>query len=306
MQALSSYSQSKHADVARALASVRSPADGLIADAFVTAKGFFARFIWPDLPLETSAKLGGLIGALHARHPELNLKPVEKNSPQWNSIFHGWSEDLESAEAIERVFSAHFPKRVSWVESERDRGGRIAAKLRIEGLGETTSPPPETAPSLRARWRASSGEVSLHLFWKDSVAIPSGPLSPADLGAFQASVREICQWAERRIRPVLDILHQRLKVLYGERFRGLYVFGSYARPDAGIELADDSDLDVALLLSEFESPYSEIERFSEITADISLEHGLVISLVPIRENDFKEGKTNFIRVISEYAIDPFK
>jgi predicted nucleotidyltransferase len=119
-------------------------------------------------------------------------------------------------------------------------------------------------------------------------------------------VKEISRWAERRIRPVLESLHQRLKALYGERFRGLYVFGSYARPDAGIMLAEDSDLDVALLLSEFESPYSEIERFSEITADISLEHGLVISLVPIREDDFKAGKTNFIRVISEYAVDPFK
>lgn len=122
MQALSSYSSSKHADVARALASFRSPTDGLSTDTFVTPKGHFARFIWPDLPLGASAKLGGLIEALHAGHPELNLKPVEKNSPEWNSIFHGWSEDLESAGAIERIFSAHFPKRVCWVEAERDRG----------------------------------------------------------------------------------------------------------------------------------------------------------------------------------------
>ena len=211
MQALSSYSQSKHADVARALASLRSRVDGLSADTFATAKGFFARFIWPDLPIEISAKLGGLVGALHAQHPELDLNPVDKNSPEWSSVFHGWSTDLESAGAIETVFSAHFPKRVSWVESERDRGGGIAAKLRIEGLGETTPPPPETPPSLRAGWRASWGEVTLNLFWKDSMAIPPGPLSAADLGAFQASVREISHWAERRVRPILDTLHQRLK-----------------------------------------------------------------------------------------------
>lgn len=302
MQALSSYSPPKHADVARALASLRSPADGLSADTFATAKGFFARFIWPDLPLGTSAKLGGLIGALHTRHPELNLKPVEKNSPEWNSIFHGWSEDLESAGAIERVLSAHFPKRVSWVESQRDRGGRIAAKLRIEGLGETAPPSPETPSSLRAGWRASLGEVSLYLFWKDSMAIPPGPLSPADLGAFQASVREICQWAERRIRPVLDTLHQRLKALYGDRFRGLYVFGSYARPDAGIELPESSDLDVALILSDFENLYEERARFGDLVADLSLEHSMVISVVPVAEPDFREGRTNFSRVISEYAV----
>jgi predicted nucleotidyltransferase len=301
MQALSSYNQSKHADVARALASLRSPAEGLSADTFVTAKGFFARFIWPDLPIETSANLGGLIGALHATHPELNLRPVEKNSPEWNSIFHGWSEDLESAAAIETVFSAHFPRRVSWVEAERDRGGRIVAKLRIEGLVETTLPP-ETPPSLRAGWRASLGEVSLNLFWKDSMAIPPGPLSPADLGAFEASVKGISHWAQRRIRPVLDTLHQRLKALYGERFRGLYVFGSYARPDAGIELPESSDLDLALILSDFENLYEERARFGDLVADLSLEHSMVISVVPIAEPDFREGRTNFGRVIFEYAV----
>jgi predicted nucleotidyltransferase len=263
----------------------------------------FVCFVWPDWPPALTSELGLRVDAFRAQHPE--LRSVEAGTPEWDAVFHGWHSDPESALAIAGAFTKHFGERVLWVESQEDTRGRIAAKLRIEGLGGTTAPP-ETPPPLRAGWRVSSGEVTLHLFWKDSMAVPAGPLSPADLGAFQASVREICQWAERRIRPVLDILHQRLKALYGDRFRGLYVFGSYARPDAGIELADDSDLDVALLLSEFESPYSEVERFSEITADISLEHGLVISLVPIRENDFKGGKTNFIRVISEYAIDPFK
>jgi predicted nucleotidyltransferase len=302
MQALSSYSSSKHADVARALASLRSPAEGVSADTFVTAKGLFARFIWPDLPTETSAKLGGLIGALHAKHPELGLKPLERDAPQWSSVFRGWSTDLESAGAIERVFSAHFPKRVSWVESERDRGGRIAAKLRVEGLGEIPPPPPDTPHPLGPYWRRSSGEVSLHLFWKDSMAIPPGPLSPADLGAFEASVREISHWAERRVRPILDALHQRLKALYGDRFRGLYVFGSYARPDAGIELPESSDLDVALILSDFANLYEERARFGDLVADLSLEHSLVISVVPVSEADFREGRTNFSRVISEYAV----
>jgi predicted nucleotidyltransferase len=302
MRALSSYSQSKHADVARALASLRASAEGLSADTFVTARGFFARFVWPDLPTETSRKLGGFIGALHSGHPELGLKPLERDAPEWSSVFHGWSTDLESAGAIERVFSAHFPKRVSWVESERDRGGRIAAKLRVEGLGEIPPPPPYTPHPLRDYWRRSADEVSLHLFWKDSMAIPPGPLSDADLAAFDASVKEISHWAERRIRPVLDTLHQRLKGLYGERFRGLYVFGSYARPDAGIELPESSDLDLALVLSDFENIYEERARFGDLVADLSLEHSLVISVVPVSEADFREGRTNFSRVISEYAV----
>jgi predicted nucleotidyltransferase len=82
----------------------------------------------------------------------------------------------------------------------------------------------------------------------------------------------------------------------------LYVFGSYARPDAGIQLHESSDLDVALILSDFDTVYDERERFGDITYDLSLEHGLVISVVPIKETDFREGQTNFTRVISQYAV----
>jgi predicted nucleotidyltransferase len=221
-------------------------------------------------------------------------------------VFHGWRSDSDSASAIAKAFEKHFGNRVRWVESEVDARGRISARALIEGLRVAPPPPPGASPSLRASPRISSSEVTLELYWKDSIVTPPGPFSVADDQAFYESVKEISYWAQRRIRPVLDTLRQRLKALYGERFRGLYVFGSYARPDAGIELPEDSDLDVALLLSDFESPYSEIERFGGITADISLEHGLVVSLVPIREDDFKAGKTNFIRAISEYAIGPFK
>lgn len=302
MQALSSYNEERHSQVARALASLQNPAEGLVADTFVTPKGFFARFVWPDLPLEASAKLGGLIGALHNRHPELNLKPVKKSSPEWDAVFHGWREDLESAAAIEKAFSTYFPNRVLWVESEKDGRGRIVAKCRIDGLGEATPPPPETPPALRAAWRASLGEVSLNLFWNDSLAQPPPNLSESDRMVFQSSIGAVFQWAERRIRSILDTLHDQLRGLYGERFRGLYVFGSYARPDAGVELPVDSDLDVALLLSEVESAGKEIQRYGQITADLSLQHGLVVSVIPVHELDFREGRTNFTRVISEYAI----
>ncbi len=146
------------------------------------------------------------------------------------------------------------------------------------------------------------GKISLHLFWRDSLAGPVAALGDADRSGFQLSVNEVFQWAEQRIKTLLERLHEKLQNLYGERFRGLYVFGSYARPDAGIELPEDSDLDVALLLSDFESAYQEIDRFGQINADLSLDHGLVVSIVPVREADFREGRTNFTRVISEYAI----
>jgi hypothetical protein len=59
---------------------------------------------------------------------------------------------------------------------------------------------------------------------------------------------------------------------------------------------------VALILSDFQNLYEERARFGDIVADLSLEHSLVISVVPIAEADFRESRTNFTRVISEYAI----
>ena len=67
-------------------------------------------------------------------------------------------------------------------------------------------------------------------------------------------------------------------------------------------MPESSDLDVALVLSDFENRYEERARFGDIVADLSLEHSLVISVVPITEADFQESRTNFTRVISEYAI----
>jgi predicted nucleotidyltransferase len=146
------------------------------------------------------------------------------------------------------------------------------------------------------------GEISFHLSWKNPYAHPVGQIPDAYREKFQLSINEVFQWAGKRIRTVLDQLRDSLQRLYGDRFRGLYVFGSYARPDAGIELPEDSDLDVALLLSDFESSFREIDRFSDITSSLSLEHGLLVSLIPIREADFRDGKTNFTRVIGEYAL----
>jgi len=300
MQALSSYSPDKRSVVEPALRSLEDPAQRLTAESYYTVRGMFACFVWPDWPPALASELGSRVDAFHRQRP--GLRPVQAATPEWDAVFRGWRSDPESALAIAGAFTKHFGERVLWVESEKDTRGRIAAKLRIEGLGETTPPPPGTPPSLRAGWRASLGGVTLNLSWKDSMAIPPGPLSLADLEAFEASVREICQWAERRIRPILDTLQQKLKALYGERFRGLYVFGSYARPDAGIELPESSDLDVALVLSDFENRYEERARFGDIVADLSLEHSLVIFVVPIAEADFRESRTNFTRVISEYAI----
>ncbi len=86
------------------------------------------------------------------------------------------------------------------------------------------------------------------------------------------------------VEPLLQELKQRLQELYGERLKGLYLFGSHARGEA----CEDSDIDVAVVLDDFESVGGEIRRTSEIVGDLSLRYDCVLALVPIREADWRQ------------------
>jgi predicted nucleotidyltransferase len=233
--------------------------------------------MWADWPEELSASIEKEVEVFVRQQ---GLRCLGKDSEDWRGMFVGDS-DREAATEIGEVLSTHFPERVPWVVAERDNKGRIVANSFIDGVGE----------------------IFWNLSWQHVSADPANrKLNALDIAPLNAAILEISRWASRRIRPILDALQDRLKALYGEHFRGLYVFGSYARPDAGIQLHESSDLDVALILSDFDTVYDERERFGDITYDLSLEHGLVISVVPIKETDFREGQTNFTRVISQYAV----
>lgn len=279
MEAVSKFEMRDYERVEEALKSIRDPEAFLNAGQAFSTGGPIVRFGWPDWPEDLSHQLTAKVAALHERS-KLLLKPVAPDTERWNSVIQGWRSDPESAKAVAEAFSDALPGRVRWVFSRCDRRGRIAATCSIQALGD----------------------ISVELAWNGCFAAPLDSPSAADRIALSTAVDDLTQWAGRRIRPILDALRDELKVLYGGRFRGLYVFGSYARPDAGIALPESSDLDVALILSDFESPYEEIARYGDIVADLSLEHNLVISVKAIREADYKEKSTNFTRVISEYAI----
>ena len=84
------------------------------------------------------------------------------------------------------------------------------------------------------------------------------------------------------VEPILQELKQRLQELYGERLKGLYLFGSHARGEASA----DSDIDVAVILDDFKSVGEEIRRWSKVRTELSLRYECVIALVPIREADW--------------------
>ena len=84
------------------------------------------------------------------------------------------------------------------------------------------------------------------------------------------------------IRKLLKELKEGLNRLYGEHLKGLYLYGSYARGD----YKDGSDLDVLVVLDDFERAPLELARTDDLVGDLSLAHEITVSLMFMREKDW--------------------
>ena len=100
------------------------------------------------------------------------------------------------------------------------------------------------------------------------------------------------------IRQLMANLKAALIELYGEQLRGIYLFGSYARDSADT----NSDLDVMIVLSNYESYSEEITRTGEIISRLSLEYDLTISRIFINEHSWNTDNTPLLRNVRAEAI----
>lgn len=87
----------------------------------------------------------------------------------------------------------------------------------------------------------------------------------------------------RTLESVLRELDGGLRELYGERYRGLVLYGSHARGEAD----EGSDVDLLLLLEGEVGVSREIRRSSRLVSSLSLESGRVLSLVPVSVENYK-------------------
>ena len=102
----------------------------------------------------------------------------------------------------------------------------------------------------------------------------------------------------RDIREVLTSLKKELSSLYGERLKGVYLFGSYARGEAD----EESDIDVLIVLDRVDNYSQEIDRTSELIARLSLECDRSISCVFVPEERWKHEETMFLINVREEAV----
>jgi predicted nucleotidyltransferase len=97
---------------------------------------------------------------------------------------------------------------------------------------------------------------------------------------------------------LLRELRTSLTSLYGRRLRGVYLYGSYARNDYDAE----SDFDVLVVLDGFASYGAEVDRTAALDAELSLRHGVSITLVFVREPEWLTGDSPFLRNVREEVI----
>lgn len=87
-----------------------------------------------------------------------------------------------------------------------------------------------------------------------------------------------------KLKPILAELKRGLQEIYGDRLRAVVLFGSQARGEA----TEDSDVDVAVVLDDFDNAHTEPDRYADLMYDLFERHGELIMSVPMREREWRE------------------
>lgn len=100
------------------------------------------------------------------------------------------------------------------------------------------------------------------------------------------------------LAQTLAQLDHGLRELYGERFRGLLLYGSYARGEA----TDGSDVDLLLLLDGPVDLSQEILRVQAIKWPLGLAADLLLAVYPVSYQAFEEASTAFLSQVRREAV----
>lgn len=93
-------------------------------------------------------------------------------------------------------------------------------------------------------------------------------------------------------------LKRRLKDAFGERLKGVVIYGSEARGEA----SEDSDIDVMVLLEGPINLWEDIGRGIEATYDLTLELGRPVHPDPVDVDEFEKGEFALYRNVKKEGI----
>jgi predicted nucleotidyltransferase len=93
-------------------------------------------------------------------------------------------------------------------------------------------------------------------------------------------------------------VRKELEKIYGERLRGVLLFGSAARD----KLDEDSDIDIAIILDEIPDRFAEREWTGDLGSEIGLEYNMLVSFFFVPQCDYEQGKYATYRAIKREGI----
>ena len=93
------------------------------------------------------------------------------------------------------------------------------------------------------------------------------------------------------LQELLECLDRGVAELYGERYRGLVLFGSYARGEAR---GKDSDVDLLVLLEGEVNGWQEYLKIEPISWPLSLESEYVLPIFPVNIEAYEKPRKPFI------------
>ena len=103
---------------------------------------------------------------------------------------------------------------------------------------------------------------------------------------------------QRETSELLKELKEALYEVYGENLRGLYLYGSFADGKEDLE----SDLDLAVVLEDFDDYWEEVQRTSRIISELSLKYDVSISPIRVREADWVQEDSPFLSSVRKECV----
>ncbi len=97
---------------------------------------------------------------------------------------------------------------------------------------------------------------------------------------------------------LLQELKGSLSEIYGEKLAGIYLYGSYAHREGRPE----SDVDIVIVLKDFQDYWEEVKRTSRIISELSLKFGVSISPIRIKEEDWLQGESPFLNNVRRECV----
>ena len=102
----------------------------------------------------------------------------------------------------------------------------------------------------------------------------------------------------RQDDPILRKCRAVLEALYGERLRGVILFGSAARG----EDTPESDIDLLLLLDGDVNGPAEVRRIWDVLYPVQLECDRAISVMPVEASAYQRGESNLYQNVLAEGI----